>query len=339
MVVGSLPSIPARLHRIVSKHVRTINTSTRPACAIVHVSVVIATYAPELYEHCCEAIESVLQQKYDDVDVIVVVDGDESLCARARNDLDAVDRITVLCNDENLGLSASRNRAIEVAIGDVVAFMDDDAVAEPTWIEELVRAYTERDAIAAGGPMTPIWVAERPRFFPEEFYWLVGVTHPGFAEPWEEVRNTFGSNISVKRDVLCELGGFESRVGRRGEMNLQAEEPELGLRMQREFGRGVVYNPDAKVGHKVFAYRTDLWWLVNRCFWQGYSKRVMERLASDVSTEESQYLRALLTRFVPRRVKSLLVRPRLEKLLQLVTLLLFTGVVGVGYLYAVLRER
>lgn len=303
----------------------------------MHVTVVIATYATELYDDCCEALESVLEQTYDDLDVILVVDGNDDLCALARGDWGDAEAVTVQCNEENVGLSASRNRAIEAADGDVVAFMDDDAVAEPDWIEELVFVYEEHDAIAAGGPMTPLWVAGRPRFLPEEFYWLVGVTHPGFAEPFEEVRNTFGSNISFKRDVLEELDGFESRVGRRGEKNLQAEEAELGVRMREAYDRGVVYNPDAKVGHKVFEYRTQFRWLLNRCFWQGYSKRAVKSLLSDAGSGEAAFLKRLLTNSIPNRIIGLLKGPSLTKLSQLGTLILFTATVGLGYLYAMIN--
>ena len=186
--------------------------------------------------------------------------------------------------------------------------------------------------------MTPIWIAGKPEFLPEEFYWLVGVTHRGFAEPGEEVRNTFGSNISFRTEVLRELGGFATEVGRQGEKNLQAHETELCARMREEYGRGVVYNPDAEVGHKVFEWRTDKRWLLERSFWQGYSKRAMESLVSEESSaEESEFLRQLLTEFVPQRVKSLVDGPSLTKAKQLVALLGLTGTVGVGYLYGLAK--
>jgi len=185
--------------------------------------------------------------------------------------------------------------------------------------------------------MAAEWVAGEPEFLPEEFYWLVGVTHREFAEPGEEVRNTFGSNISFRRDVLESLGGFEARVGRQGEKNLQAHETEFCSRMRREYGRGVVYNPDAVVYHKVFDWRTDKRWLAERAFWQGYSKRVMESLLPDEGiAEESAFLSDLLLRFFPGRVRRLVSSPTVAELKQLVALGLLTGLVGSGYLYGVL---
>lgn len=48
--------------------------------------------------------------------------------------------------------------------------------------------------------------------------------------------------------------------------------------MREQYGQGVIYNPDAKVGHKVFGYRTRPTWLIERGFWQGYSKWVMQKV-------------------------------------------------------------
>ena len=304
------------------------------------VSVVICTYSADIYEHFCEAVESVLAQTHDPVELVLVVDGNEELHERVVDDFSDHPAVKTHCNEENVGLSASRNNALEYVTGDVVAFMDDDAVADERWIEELVTVYESTDAIAAGGRMTPLWVAGKPRFLPEEFYWLVGVNPPGFAEADEEVRNTYGSNISFRAWVLEELDGFETQVGRQGEKNLQAEEPELCVRMQERYGQGVVYNPDATVGHKVFAYRTEFRWLLERSFWQGYSKRGLETVVSTEATDtETAFLGELVFESVPSRIGSFVRGPSLAKLLQFITLFVFTAMVGFGYLYGVLKWR
>jgi len=81
----------------------------------------------------------------------------------------------VILNEENLGLSESRNKGIKEAKGDVIAFFDDDAVADEDWLKELERMYEEKDAIAAGRKLLPFWTNEKPKFLPGEYYWLVGV--------------------------------------------------------------------------------------------------------------------------------------------------------------------
>jgi hypothetical protein len=110
--------------------------------------------------------------------------------------------------------------------------------------------------------------------------------------------------------------------------------------MREQYGRGVVYNANATVGHKVFAYRIEPGWLLKRAFWQGYSKRAMEVIVSDdASAEESTFLKRLLVEFAPDRLKNLLTKPNLPKALQFVVLFLLTGIVGMGYLYGLVKWR
>jgi len=302
------------------------------------VSVVICTYSFDMFDAFSESVESILDQTYDDIELIIVIDGNDELYGRVADEYGDLESVRIHLNEENVGLSASRNNALKYVTGDVVALIDDDAVADPHWIEELVDVYERRDAIAVGGRMVADWVAGKPEFLPAEFYWLIGVTYKGFAEPGEEVRNTFGSNISFKRSVLEKLGGFEPAVGRQGDNKLQAHETEFCARMQREYGQGVIYNPNAIVEHKVFDFRTDKQWLGKRAFWQGYSKRALEVLVPETTTdEESAFLRQLLFEFIPGRIKGLLLSPSIPKFKQFVTLLLLTGLVGAGYIYGLIK--
>ncbi|TKX61666.1 glycosyltransferase family 2 protein [Halorubrum sp. ASP1] len=301
------------------------------------VSVVVCTYTLDMYEHFHEAADSVLAQTYDDIELVVVVDGTPEVYDRVVEDYGDREDTVIACNEENVGLLASRNRGAELASGDVVAFIDDDAVADEAWAERLVRAYEEEDAIAAGGKMTPEWVAGKPSFLPEEFYWLVGVTHRGFADGPGEVRNTFGSNISFRADVFAELGGFDVNIGgRKGDKNLQGGETELCARMREEYGRGVWYDPEAEVAHKVFEYRTEFRWLVDRAFWQGYSKRAMESFVDSGRREERTFLNQIILHSVPERLRSLIIDRSVSESERIFCIFVFTLAVGLGYLYAII---
>ncbi|AKH98000.1 glucosyl-dolichyl phosphate glucuronosyltransferase [Halanaeroarchaeum sulfurireducens] len=303
------------------------------------VSVVICTYDMERYPVFSEAIESVREQTYEPIEIVLVIDGNEAVYERTVEDYGDVENISIYNNEENKGISYSRTRGGELASGDVVAFIDDDAVAEPDWIETLVDVYETTDAIAAGGDVRPNWQTEKPAWFPAEFYWLVGVVEPGFAEDGEEVRNVYGSNISYRREAFLEVGGYDPKTGRKGDKHLQAHEAPVGIRLLEEYGRGMVFVEDAVVHHTLFDYRGDFGWLVSRSFWQGYSKRVMDLLYPDAPDSKSAYLEQLLTHFVPKRVQGLVRRPSVAAVLQLVMIFVFTGAVGLGYLYAVLQPN
>lgn len=334
----------------------------------MRISVVVCTHAADRYSDLKEAVESVLANDYPDREVVVVSDGSEAVYERALADFGDRDDVVVHLQETNEGLLTVRNTGASVASGDVVAFVDDDAIVDENWLSELVAVYERTAApwsdggaggnrsrvgdggvdapesddriLAAGGKMVPAWVAGRPSFLPEEFYWLVGVTHRGFADGPGEVRNTFGSNISFRADAFEELGGFDTNVGgRKGDRHLQGGETELCARLAERYGVGVQYNPAATVAHKIFDYRTDPVWLVKRAFWQGYSKRGMEVFVPESTGEEGAFLSDLLFRFVPARVRALVSEFSTAKLLQLAMLFVLTGAVGLGYLYGFVKWR
>ncbi len=131
------------------------------------VSVIICTHKSERYKDLMEAIESLKVQSYKNSEIIVVVDGNKELYKILKSGIKVA---KLILNEENLGLSKSRNRGIEGAEGDIIAFFDDDAVADKNWIQELVRMYEEQGAPAAGGKLLPKWLSKKPDFLPEEFY-------------------------------------------------------------------------------------------------------------------------------------------------------------------------
>jgi len=300
----------------------------------MQVSVVVCTYAMDRYDAFTEAVESALAQTYDPVEVVLVVDGNDAVFERVQEDFCDVENVVCHNNDENRGISYSRTKGAELASGEIVAMIDDDAVAHADWIAELVAVYEDTDAVAVGGHVRPDWQTEKPDFFPAEFYWLVGCVEPGFAEDGEEIRNGYGSNISFRRDVFLEAGGYDTHTGRRGDKHIQAHEAPVCIRIRELTGKGVIYTDDAVVDHKLFDYRGEFRWLVFRSFWQGYSKRVMELLYPDEDGDEADFLRFLFLDRVPRRLKGLVTKPSVAAVLQILAIVVFTGAVGLGYLYA-----
>jgi glycosyltransferase involved in cell wall biosynthesis len=128
-------------------------------------SIILCTYQSERYEDFVEALDSLNAQSYENenMEIVVVVDGNRELYDRIlKSGIEEADRgkgkVKVILNEKNLGLSASRNIGVKEATGGIIAFFDDDAVADKNWVEELVRMYEEHDAIAAGGEILPEWV-------------------------------------------------------------------------------------------------------------------------------------------------------------------------------------
>ncbi len=110
------------------------------------VSVIIPAYHCEQYIE--QAIQSALEQTIKDVEVIVVDDCSTDRTAKVAEELSAKDsRVKLLRNPQNLGPSASRNRAIEVAQGEWIAILDADGwFAKRDRLEYLLSVANEFEA-------------------------------------------------------------------------------------------------------------------------------------------------------------------------------------------------
>jgi glucosyl-dolichyl phosphate glucuronosyltransferase len=308
----------------------------------MYVSAVICTHNLNNYQNLVEALRSLLEQTYQEREIIVVVDGNAELFERLTLDYRENAVVRAILLKDNAGVSEARNTGIRVARGDVIAFMDDDAIASSEWMETLVATYKSFDAVAVGGRILPIWTEGEPQYLPEELYWLIGVTHKGFAEDKiSEIRNTFGPNMSFKREVFETIGSFNKDLGfsKRSGAYLQAEEPDMALRMKQAFGKGVMYNPEAVVYHKVPLAKLRVGVLVKRSFFQGYSKAILRRMNKSVTGHamdvEKHYLKAMLIKNIPQRMKRAYHLSELKKAAMLIASIIS---VGLGFVYGSLKK-
>ena len=250
------------------------------------IDVVVCTYTDERFGDLERALESVQGQTLAPNKVVLVVDRNPELAERAKRTFRGLE---VAVSEGAGGLSAARNAGLARCTSDVVAFLDDDAVADPHWLERLASGYRDAQALGVGGRLEGSWATRRPRWFPEEFAWVVGCTYRGMPE--EPVRNLIGANMSVRRDVLTALGGFTDQFHR------IHDDTELGIRALTRFPeRRWLYAPDALVLHTIPASRARWRYFIARCYGEGKSKAAMTRLTgSDLGlrTERRYLLRAL----------------------------------------------
>jgi glycosyltransferase involved in cell wall biosynthesis len=159
------------------------------------ISVVICAHTEKRWNETCAAVESVRAQSYPSQEIIVVVDHNPALATS----LDAALRdVRVVENREERGLSGGKNTGVAIAQGDIVAFLDDDAVADPDWLKFFADSYTDPAVIGVGGLTLPNWRLPRPAWFPREFDWVVGCTYRGMPETRAPVRNLLGGNAITR---------------------------------------------------------------------------------------------------------------------------------------------
>ena len=255
------------------------------------VSVVIPTYSEKRWAQLTQAVASARAQRHPAAEIVVVVDHNAALYLRARRDLAGV---TVLENLYTPGASGNRNTGAFHTRTPLIAFLDDDTVADPAWLGNLVAAMRDPEVIGAGGGIDPAWERGRPRWMPEEFLWTVGGSYAGLPTTTAPIRNVWSESMVVRRYTFLAVGGFRTGFGKVGERS-RPEDTELCLRMSGVDGGHWMYVPDAVVRHAVPAARSTFGFFLRRCYQEGRGKVQMSGLHAVPGTlgAERDYLRSL----------------------------------------------
>ncbi len=129
-----------------------------------------------------------------------------------------------------------------------MAFLDDDAFAQPTWLEKLLEPYADSDVVAVGGRALNGQPGEADEGIGEIGLLLPDGRLTGFfaANPGKviEVDHMLGANMSARLDALRAIGGIRDLYPG----TCLREESDMALRLRRRGGR-IVYTPFAVVRH------------------------------------------------------------------------------------------
>jgi GT2 family glycosyltransferase len=270
---------------------------------LLSLTVVICGYTMQRWTDICRAIESLQTQTRRPDQVVFVSDHNVELLARVT---ERYPQLTALASDGAPGLSGARNTGVGAAHCDLVAFLDDDAFADPAWAQQLIDAYSPAApgpgaagaVIGVGGSVSPNWVDHAPRWLPPEFRWVVGCSYTGQPTTRAQIRNPIGANMSFRKDVFDRVGGFDASVGRIGKDAGGCEETEFSIRAAAAFpGAQIVLEPGARCFHSVPAERCTKRYFRKRCAAEGRSKAIVSQLSGSAAALASE--RHYVTRTLP----------------------------------------
>lgn len=209
---------------------------------------------------------------------MVIVDNrsDDDTLEVARSIESTHPELVRVIREPRIGLSAARNAGVRTARGEIIAFIDDDAFPEPAWLQALVGVLDRDEALAAGGPVEPLFQGELPDWFGEPYLPYLTVWDKGpEVQPLTYNEYPRGANVAFHRVVFERFGFFSTHLGRKGRSLLSCEELELCLRIERSGGK-ILYVPGAKIRHLTVAERVTTEWLVRRFAAQGRSEAVID---------------------------------------------------------------
>ena len=248
------------------------------------ITVLIATYnrAPLL----AECLRHLARQNFSSDDEVIVVDNG-STDDTPRVIADAQDLFAIPLRhlvEPTPGKSNAVTAGLAIARGGIIAFTDDDVDVDEAWADQIRAVMTDPGVALAGGPVTPRWETDPPR-------WLraaagrdvafgrlaapLGLLDYGSESFPLGPRTVLGANLVVRAEVLRKLGGYASHLGKLRGTLLSGEDHELCMRVQSA-GFHAVYWPELRVTHWVPADRMRARYAMSWFYWSGITHATLE---------------------------------------------------------------
>jgi GT2 family glycosyltransferase len=242
---------------------------------MVYISTIVCTSGRKTLANC---LKSLREQTHPDYETIVVAYNRvvEKIIPRGQ---------VRFFLSPKASTSAQRNIGIAHATGEIVAFIDDDGVADANWLTHLAKHYKSREVVGVGGKIVPHFLAEVPTFLREL---PPGIVRGFLGQTILDSKQAFiidkpllwACNLSFRKSIFDEIGGFDEKLGRSPDNLMGEEEIELQKRIL-DRGYKLVYEPKALVTHLIDKERLTKGYFLERSFWQGYSEIMSIRHATN----------------------------------------------------------
>lgn len=180
--------------------------------------------------------------------------------------------------ESEIGIAFARNRAMHEASGEILVYLDDDAISSTMWLETLVAPFENPmdDVKCVVGKVELEWEGSRPSWIPSTYETLYSKYDAGHrARLLKRGDYLLTTNVAFNREDLLRLGGFRTDLGHRDSQLLGGEDNEIFDRMISN-GIQIWYEPKAVVFHWVPRERQTRRWLIKRVFWDGATQPLLD---------------------------------------------------------------
>jgi len=182
------------------------------------ISIIVPNFNGEKYIEPC--LTSVLKSQYPNFELLVVDDGSTDSSVKIINRFKNTDkRVTLVLNSKNVGLTKSRNKAIKMAKGDIVIFLDNDTQVKKDWMEHLVGVLYSSDRI--GAAQSKLVDYENRKILQHaglklisHTAWGVPIAHKKKVKSYQisEPIIALGAALAIKKDALKAVGSFDEKL-------------------------------------------------------------------------------------------------------------------------------
>ena len=158
------------------------------------------------------------------------------------------------------GLSAARNKGIQEAHGDIVVYVDDDALVDTHYLKDYADWFEQHpETMAAGGPIQPMYEEG------DEPDWMTPYTralltawmnYGDKVREYPKGRYPGGGNAAYRKEVFDQVGLFNTALGRKGGNLMGSEEKDIFAKMH-ELGMQVLYLPSPVLHHSIPSYKLE----------------------------------------------------------------------------------
>ncbi len=242
----------------------------------VDVSIIIATYnRASLLRETLESFFSIDTRGIEYELIVVDNNSNDNTASIATEFVSRSKRMEVV-KEAVQGLSSARNRGIEAAHGNIIAFIDDDVEFGREWLKEIIKPFRDPSVWCVTGKVRPYGEINTPTWLPSNLNFLLSVNDYGNSRKiLSGKEKPIGCNMAFRKEVFESVGTFDPNLGRIGNKLTGGEEVLIYIKM-RGLGRKAIYSPEAIVLHKI-ENKLSKEYVLDYAYWLGVSESYIEK--------------------------------------------------------------